>query len=201
MRGPVCPGRQNDGVLVVGNPIKYLYKKCANGVSRAKNALSSALKERHFGIWTVAIVLLLVQAFAPWMMLMGVLKWPNLLRAIEQGHNFWPAQVFMTGYAIIGLSGTATGVAIKTALIRHPGEHRLLVALIASLGCYIFAFFMARIVLEAAKRTPGQMDVFLVFYFGFYLLFLGWTTKPIWDRITDAGMKKLHRRLYGVDPS
>lgn len=201
MRGPVCPGRQNDGVLVVGNPIKYLYKKCATGASRAKNALSSALKEGHFGIWAVAIVFLLVQALAPLMMLMGVLKWPNLLRAIEQGHNFWPAQVFMAAYAIIGLSGTATGVTIKTALIRHPGEHRLLVALIASLGCYIFAFFMARIVLEAAKGTPGQMDVFLGFYFGFYVLFLGWTTKPIWDRITDAGMRKLHRRLYGADPS
>lgn len=185
----------------MGNPIKALFKGCRSLASRSKSAMCSALDGRHLGIWTVAVVLLIVQAIMPLMILMGMLRWTSLLRAIAQGHNFWPAQPFLAAYAFIALSGTATGITLKTALTRHPGQHRLLVVLIASLGCYIFAFFMGRVVLEAAKRTPGQMDVFLIFYFGLYLLFLGWTTKPIWDRITDSGMKALHRRLYGVDPS
>lgn len=102
----------------------------------------------------------------------------------------------MAGYAWVMAIGTAASVSLKAALKGYSSGCRNQLAFLMFIALYLFVAFMAAVIAPEAKNLPGQVPVLLAFYISLYVMFSGWTTKHIWDRVTDDGRDRFFDRRW-----
>jgi hypothetical protein len=148
--------------------------------------------------WGAAGLAIIVQLLTPMALLYLWLRSPTASSHLPSAVlPYATVLVFMAGYVCIMVLGTAASIILKAAIKGYSSGTRSLVIFLMSIGLYLFVAFMGAVVGREAPKLPGQVPVLLTFYIALYVMFSGWTTKHIWDRITDDGRDRLHLFLAG----
>lgn len=161
--------------------------------TRRRYARARGYARRTFlSLWCAAAAAIIIQLLAPmtllYLWLMVPASWGWLPSSIL---SYATVLLFMTGYGCIMLLGTTASIVLKSAIKGYSSGARSLIVFLMSVGLYLFVAFMGAVVAREAPNLPGEIPVLLTFYLALYIMFSGWTTKHIWDRVTDDARDRL----------
>jgi len=161
--------------------------------TRRRYARARGYARRTFLLpWCAAALAIVIQLLAPMALLYLWLKAPAVpARLPDTVLPYATVLMFMASYGCIMLLGTVASIILKAAIKGYSSGARSLIVFLMSIGLYLFVAFMGAVVGREAPKLPGEIPVLLTFYIALYVMFSGWTTKHIWDRVTDDGRDRL----------